>query len=177
MTVRVCRFAAIMLAAFSLSLSMTHLLELPQRMQFDQELWVRVTVFEGVYKYFGIVGSMFELGAIVAAFLLTYLLRGRGPTFYWALAGALLLLIAFSSWVVFVNSANAELARWLNSPIPTDWTKTRNQWEYAHAINAFIKVGGFGLLVISTLTELPNGNRKRQATGRSIYVDNQWRQG
>jgi hypothetical protein len=43
------QFIRLMLASFSLSLTMTHLLELPQRMQFDQQLWVRVTVF--MYKY------------------------------------------------------------------------------------------------------------------------------
>jgi hypothetical protein len=46
--IQVWRFMTLMLAAFSLSLSMAHLLELPQRMQFDQQLWVRVTVF--MYK-------------------------------------------------------------------------------------------------------------------------------
>jgi len=34
---------------------MTHLLELPQRMQSDQQLWVRVTVIENIYRLFGLV--------------------------------------------------------------------------------------------------------------------------
>ncbi len=46
------------------ALSMAHLLELPQRMQFDQQLWMRVTVFENVYKLFGTVGAVFEITAI-----------------------------------------------------------------------------------------------------------------
>ena len=54
------RFITFMLASFSLSLSMTHLLELPQRMQFDQQLWVRVTVLENLYQLFGSVGAAFE---------------------------------------------------------------------------------------------------------------------
>ena len=68
MIVKTFRFAAIMLTAFSLSLSMTHLLEFPQRMKFDQELWVRVTVFENLYTLFGSVGAVFEIGAILTAF-------------------------------------------------------------------------------------------------------------
>jgi uncharacterized membrane protein len=47
------QFITLLLASFSLSLSMTHLLELPQRMQFDQQLWVKVTLIENVYKLFG----------------------------------------------------------------------------------------------------------------------------
>ena len=125
MRVKLFRFATIMLAAFSLSLSMAHLLELPQRIAFDQEPGVRVMVVEGVYKYFGIVGSVFELGAILMAFVLSLLLRKRGSTFYWTLGGALLLLVAFASWIVFVNAA----------------------------IHAFIKLGGLSLLVISIFAE------------------------
>jgi hypothetical protein len=39
--IRTWQFITLMLASFSLSLSMTHLLEMPQRMQFDRQLWVR----------------------------------------------------------------------------------------------------------------------------------------
>jgi hypothetical protein len=80
--IRAWRFITLMLAAFSLSLSMTHLLELPQRMQFDQQLWVRVTVVENVYKLFGSVGAVFEITAITTAIILTFLVRDRGATFY-----------------------------------------------------------------------------------------------
>lgn len=153
--IRTWRFATIMLTAFSLSLSMAHLLEFPQRMKFDQQLWVRVTVFEGIYKYFGIVGAVFEIGAILTAIVLIFLVRGRSPAFYWTLGGTLLLVAAFVSWILFVDSANAELARWLTNPVPPDWTSTRDQWEYAHAINTFIKIGGLSLLVISVLVEMP----------------------
>jgi hypothetical protein len=129
MFLRTFRFTAIMLAAFSLCLSMTHLLELPQRIQFDQELWVRVTVVENVYGLFGSVGAVFELGSILTAFILTYFVRGRGQTFYWTLGSAGLLLVAFVSWVIFIADANVELAKWLTDPVPPDWMRTRNQRE------------------------------------------------
>ena len=72
------QFITLMLASFSLSLSMTHLLELPQRMQFDRELWVRVTVVENVYKLFGTVGAAFEIIVII----LSFLVRNRVSRFY-----------------------------------------------------------------------------------------------
>lgn len=162
MLLRTLRFAAIMLAAFSLCLSMTHLLELPQRMQFDQELWVRVTVVENVYALFGSVGAVFELGAILTAFILMFLVRGRGQTFYWTLGSAVILLAAFVSWIIFVADANTELAKWLTNPVPLDWTRTRDQWEYAHAVNAFIKIAGLSLLVISVLVETPETKAVRR---------------
>lgn len=153
MKVKFWRFVALMLAAFSLSLSMTHLLEFPRRMLFDKDLWVRVTVVEGVYALFGSVGAVFELGAILTAFLVAFLVRKRGKIFYWTLGGAILLLIAFISWIIFVASANAELARWLTAPVPANWAETRNQWEYAHAVNAVIKIFGMSALVISVVAD------------------------
>ena len=158
MIVKIFRFAAIMLTAFSLCLSMTHLLELSQRMKFDQELWVRVTGFENLYALFGSVGAVFEIGAILIVFILAFLVRGRGQTFYWTLSSAVILLAAFVIWIIFVADANAELARWLTNPVPPDWTRTRNQWEYAHAVNAFIKIVGLSLLVISGLVETTETN-------------------
>jgi uncharacterized membrane protein len=155
--IRAWRFITLMLASFSLSLSMTHLLELPQRMQFDQQLWVRVTVFENVYKLFGFgsFGAAFETTAILTAIVLAFLVRKHGSTFYWTLGGAILLVLAFVSFIMFVLPMNAEFAQWGTNPIPADWTRYRDQWEYAHAVNALIKVMGLSLLVISVLVETP----------------------
>lgn len=153
--IRTWRFITLMLAALSLSLSMTHLLELPQRMQFDQQLWVRVTVFENVYRLFGSVGAAFEITAILTAIVLVFVVRRCGSTFYWTLGGAILLVLAFVSWIMFVAPMNAEFAKWLTNPVPADWTRYRDQWEYAHAVNALIKIIGLSLLVISVLVETP----------------------
>ena len=158
--IRVWRFITLVLASLSLSLSMAHLLELPQRMQFDQQLWVRVTVLENVYKLFGSVGAAFEITAILTAIALVFLVRRRGSTFYWTLSGAIFLVLAFVSWIMFVAPMNAEFAKWLTNPVPADWTRYRDQWEYAHAVNAFIKIIGLSLLVISVLVE--NSNRTHQ---------------
>lgn len=153
--IRCWRFITLMLASFSLSLSMTHLLELPQKMQFDQQLWVRVTVVENVYKLFGSVGVVFEITAILTAIVLAFLVRKHGSSFYWTLGGAIVLVLAFVSWIMFVAPMNAEFAKWLTNPVPVDWTRYRDQWEYAHAVNAFIKIIGLSFLAISVLVETP----------------------
>ncbi|WP_236556821.1 hypothetical protein [Calothrix sp. PCC 7507] len=124
-------------------------------MQFDQQLWVKVTVFENVYKLFGSVGAAFEITAILTAIVLVFLVRKRGSSFYWTLGGVIFLVLAFVSWIIFVTPMNAEFAKWLTNPIPQDWMRYRNQWEYTHAINALIKIIGLSLLVISVLVETP----------------------
>ena len=153
--IRFWRFITLMLASFSLSLSMTHLLELPQRMQFDQQLWIRVTVIENIYRLFGTVGAFFEIAAILTAIILVFLVRKHGSTFYWTLGGAMLLAIAFVSWMIFIAPMNAEFAKWLINPIPSNWIQYRDQWEYAHAANALLKIIGLSFLVISILVEIP----------------------
>ncbi|WP_103666263.1 hypothetical protein [Pseudanabaena sp. BC1403] len=153
--IQVWRFITLMLAAFSLSLSMTHLLELPQRMQFDQQLWIRVTVIENIYRLFGTVGAFLEIAAILTASILVFLVRKHGSTFYWTLGGAMLLAIAFVSWMIFIAPINAEFAKWLTTPIPSTWIQYRDQWEYAHAANALLKIIGLSFLVISILVEIP----------------------
>ena len=110
-SIRGWRFIALMTTSLSLSLSMAHLLELLQRMQFDQQLWVRVTVFENVYRWFGSVGAAFEITAILTAIVLAFLVRKRGSTFYWTLGGAIFLILAFVSWIVFIAPMNVEFAR------------------------------------------------------------------
>jgi hypothetical protein len=37
----------------------------------------------------------------------------------------------------------------------------RDQWEYAHAVNALIKIMGLSLLVISVLVETPKMKNPR----------------
>jgi hypothetical protein len=160
MFIRAWRFITLMLTSLSLSLSMTHLLELPQRMQFDQQLWVKVTVSENVYRLFGSVGAAFEITAILTAIVLTFLVRGCGSTFYWTLGGSILLVLALMSWIMLVAPMNVEFGRWLTNPVPLDWTRYRDQWEYAHAANAMIKFIGLSLLVISVLVGTP----KRRTT-------------
>jgi ABC-type Mn2+/Zn2+ transport system permease subunit len=155
MLIRIWRFITLMLTSLSLSPSMAHLLELPQRLKFDQQLWVEVTVFKNLYRLFGSVGAVFEIGAILAAIILTFLVRKHHSVFYWTIGGAVLLALAFASWVIFVAPMNAVFAQWLTNSIPADWTRYRDQWEYAHAINAIIKLLGLSLLVISVLVETP----------------------
>jgi hypothetical protein len=82
------------------------------------------------------------------------------------LGGALLLVLAFVSWIIFVAPMNAEFALWLTNPVPSDWTRYRDQWEYAHAINALSKIIGLSLLMISVLVETPKKRARREVGGK-----------
>jgi hypothetical protein len=91
--------------------------------------------------------------------------RGRGTAFCLSSAGAFLLTLAFASWVAFVAPVNAELAKWTADSFPADWARYRDQWEYAHATNAVIKLVALGALVLSVVVETPGRSLQEVPAG------------
>ena len=154
------RFAAIMLAALTLGLGFCHLMQLPSRLDWDQYLWVGSTVQGGLYAMFGSVGAVIFVATVSVLALLAYFLREHGrPGFKLALVAALLFLLALILWWALVYPVNVELAKWVNGPVPADWTDYRARWEWGHAIIAFVELLGFAALVGSVLSDTPNACR------------------
>ena len=153
------RFTAILLAALTLGMGFCHLMQLPARMGWDQYLWVGSTVQGGLYSLFGSIGAVIDVAAVIALALLAYLVRERRrPGFRLALAAAILFALALVLWWVLVYPVNVELAKWVNGPVPADWTDYRTRWEWGHAIISVLELAGFAALVASVLAD----------TGRSL---------
>jgi hypothetical protein len=156
MLLKIVRFAAIMLAALTLGLGFCHLMQLPARMGWDQYLWVGSTVQGGLYATFGTVGGVIDVAAVISLLLLAYLLREhRRPGLRSALVAAVLFALALFFWWVAVYPVNVELAKWVNGPIPANWTAYRNRWEYGHAAVSLLELFGFAALVWSVLADTP----------------------
>jgi len=169
MWLRTLRFVALMLAGFTLAMGLCHLLQLPARMTWDQYLWVGSTVQGGLYALFGSVGAIIGLVAILVLFILAYFVREHGrPGFNFALAAALLYASAFALWWVLVYPANVELAKWVNGPVPADWTEVRSRWECGHAIISLAELAGFAALIWSVLldTAPPATQRAKRAPAK-----------
>ncbi|MGD9503172.1 MAG: DUF1772 domain-containing protein [Methyloceanibacter sp.] len=154
------RFVAVILAALTLGLGFCHLMQLPSRLGWDQYLWVGSTVQGGLYAAFGSIGALMGIGAIVVLFLLAYFVREHGrPGFGLSLAAPILYAAAFVLWWVLVYPANAEIATWVNGPVPADWTVYRDRWEWGHAAIALTEFVGFAALVLSVLADTPRNLR------------------
>jgi hypothetical protein len=154
------RFAAVMLAALTLGLGFCHLMQLPSRMGWDQYLWVGSTVQGGLYAAFGSVGTVIFLATIIALGLLAYFTREHGrPGAGMALAALLLFVFALVLWWVLIYPVNVELAKWVDGPVPADWTTYRARWEWGHAIIALTELLGFAALVASVLADTPRNLR------------------
>jgi hypothetical protein len=159
------RFITILLAGLALTMESAHVLELPQKRKYDAHMYAAVNTT--LYRYFAIVGGMYQVGSIVAAAILAFTVRMRWPSFGWTLAGALCLLLAFGIWLAVVNPVNREVAEALQSSsesVPVVWMQLRNRWEYGHAAGFAVQVVGLCALVLSVLVEIPPDRSSRHAT-------------
>ena len=160
MLLKATRFSAVMLAALTLGLGLCHLMQLPSRMGWDQYLWVGSTVQGGAYALFGSVGAISFVATVIVLALNAYFVREHGrPGFRLALAGATLFALALVLWWVLVYPVNVELAKWVDGPVPADWTSYRARWEWGHAAIALVELAGFAALVGAVLADTPRNLR------------------
>jgi Anthrone oxygenase len=154
------RFASLILAALMLGMGVAHLMQLPSRMAWDQYLWVGSTVQGGLYEAFSTVGALISIATVVALALTAYFVREHDrPGFRLVIAAGVLFGLAILLWWVVIYPVNVELAKWVNGPVPADWTSYRARWEWGHAAISLVELIGFGALVASVLADTPRGFR------------------
>jgi hypothetical protein len=147
---RIWRFLTIIVAALALTMTSAHVLELPQKMQYDAQLYSAVNTT--MYRYFATVGGIYSIGSIIAAGVLAFLVRKNRSVFRWTLAGTLLLVLWFISWLTLVAPVNNQIAAALQSSpetVPALWMQLRGRWEYGHATGGafpFFRLKGKHLL-------------------------------
>src|SRR5262245_60988242 len=107
MLLRVWRFITLLLAALALTVESAHVLELPQKMQYDVQMYSAVNTT--LYRYFAIIGGVYQIGSIVAVVVLVFLVRMRRPSIGWTLVAALCFLLAFGIWLAVVAPVNGEV--------------------------------------------------------------------
>jgi len=146
-------FIALVLAALAIGAPFAHVLEMPVRRAYDPALYVTVT--HTLYRYFGSVGAVIEVGAVLAAVFWaaglgrsrTSPASGRG----WAVTGAACLVLAHALFWLLVNPVNQQFATWTPTVVPANWTRLRDQWEFTHAVRAGLFLMGFCGLLASAL--------------------------
>jgi hypothetical protein len=165
MLLRGWRLITLLLAALALTMESAHVLELPQKMHYDAQMYSAVNTT--LYRYFAIVGGVYQVGSIVAAAILAFLVRKRRPSFEWTLVGALCLLLAFGIWLTIVAPVNGEVTKALGTApasVPAIWMRLRNQWEYGHAAGFVVQLIGVCMLLLSVLVETPKSRTQNRTT-------------
>jgi hypothetical protein len=152
MSLRIWRFAALLLTALTLGMGLCHVMELPARISWDQPLWVGATVTGGLYRMFGTLGAAIDLAAIACSIVVAAKTRGT-PAFRLSALNAAMFTLALLLWFAIVFPVNLELAGWVSGPVPSDWASFRLRWESGHAINTLLQLIGFCALLWSVVRE------------------------
>lgn len=158
---KILRFLTIMLTALSLSAAFAHFLEMPAKLQYDGALWLHL--LQTLYPTFGKVSGVCEIGAVIASAVLVVAIRKRPKALPWTLLAALCLAVTHAIFWIWVAPVNAALLPLSPDTLPPDWTRLRDQWEFAHASRAILQIIALGALTISILAELaPNPRPARE---------------
>ena len=155
MAIRGWRLVTLVLAALALTMESAHVLELPQKMQYGAQMYSAVNTT--LYRYFSIVGGIYQVGSIVATGVLAFMVRKR-VSFSSTFVSFFCLLLAFGVWLAVVAPVNSEVADALRSApesVPMLWLRLRNRWEYGHVAGFVLQLIGFCALVLSVLMETP----------------------
>jgi hypothetical protein len=153
---RTLQIAALSLAALGLAPGASHLMQLPVKMGYPAEMYAAVT--SSLYAWYGLVGGLLQMGALVAVTLLAIRAR-RLPAGALAAASAGALLASLLLWGFVVGPVNAAWSDAVNlgpTSFVAAYDEMRGRWEYGH-LAAFIAwlTGWFALVAFFTRRSQP----------------------
>jgi hypothetical protein len=151
---RTWRFIVLLFTALGLIFGGAHVLELAPKMDYEAQLYATVT--STLYQFFGSVGAFVQVGSVLAAAVLSFLVRGR-RSFRLTLFGTLGLVLSLVLWIALVAPVNAEWLQVMESAesVPAAYERLRPRWEYGHVAAFAAWFVGFSLLLLSVVQETP----------------------
>jgi hypothetical protein len=149
------QFTTVVFAALTMGMAFSHLLEMHSKMEMPGPLWL--TLQHNLYSAYRAIGGPLEVGAMLFAAVLAYLVRNDRRSFHVTLSAAILLAVAFFVvWIGFTYPVNVKTFTWSEGSLPSDWSRWRAQWEYSHAVRFILQFAAFCLLVLSVLPRPAN---------------------
>lgn len=177
MVLRIWWFITVVLTSLLMTMGFTHLWQMLPRLAYDGTLWFQTL---NMYWQFGREGPgpFIELGALVSAVVLVFLVHARRPAFVLSLTAVMCLVVAFATWWAIIYPVNLEMLSWAPEQLPANWTHFRDQWEYAHGVRAILQFISLIALLISLIAEVPvDPHRQSAVRDREPYpIDEQRRQ-
>ncbi len=163
------QIATVFLAAITMSLALTHALELPGKMRLSRESYVAT---QTIYYPGFTIGGFGEPMAIVAALILVLLTPTSSPAFRWTLVGLVGLTAVHAVYWIFTHPVNNfwvkdlelksasagffsfhRMKRSTLAASPEDqWKSLRNRWEYSHVARAVLSAISLICLIAAIAT-------------------------
>jgi hypothetical protein len=107
-----------------------HFFELPNKLNFSPEDYMKVQATYRGWALFGVV----IIAAIASTALHTYLVRRNHSAYVWSIVAIFGLIAAQVVFWSLVQPVNALTDNW--TQFPRDFEDARRQWEYAHAVGS-----------------------------------------
>jgi hypothetical protein len=144
-------FTTLVLTALTLGLEFAHVLEWPQKQQYPGALYVRLQ--ESLYIWFGNLGGVLYVLAVVASVVLAILLRRDREQRGWVSVAAGLQVVALITFLTIVYPVNLRLPVNSADTVPSDWTALRDRWELGHTIGFVLFGVSFVLLALALIRQ------------------------
>ncbi len=142
---KIVRFFSMMLTALVLGAGLAHLYALPNKIRLSREDYMTVQHIYAGWSWLGIV----LVAALVCTLVAAILLHDRPKALFLTVVAFLLLGGSLLVFFQYIDPINQETANW--TTLPPDWQKLRDQWEYAHAVNAGLYLCALAALTLSLL--------------------------
>ncbi|HYO80556.1 MAG TPA: hypothetical protein VES20_04075 [Bryobacteraceae bacterium] len=144
------KFGSIISTAITMSAAVAHLMEMPGKMKYERELYVRL--HRTLYPTYGRTAGYAEVLAVLSTAALAWWTQKRHlPAASLTTTAAGCLTAAHAIFWRLVAPVNKTMLRWDLDAIPPDWQNWRNQWEYSHATRAVLATGALSALVLAAL--------------------------
>lgn len=144
--IKTLQLIAVLFVAVAMSAGWAHLLALPNKMGLSAEEYLTV---QQIYRGWAFLGIA-VVGALLSTAVLTVLQRGEGARFYFALGATSFVALSLIVFFWFTFPANQATQNW--TVLPEGWETLRRQWEYSHAVGAFLYFFALALLVLSVIS-------------------------
>jgi hypothetical protein len=141
---RVHRIVALVVTALSLTITSAHLLEMPAKLGYDLELYT--TINETLYRYFRIIGAIYEIAAVVVVATLAWRSRDQRSAGY-VIAAAVGVSLSFMSWLGLVLPVDHAIAH------GASWAELRTHWEYGQAVGFVCSLASFVALAVAIVPD------------------------
>jgi hypothetical protein len=149
MTTKIVQLVAILCVAVAMAGGWAHLLELPNKIGLSRDDYL---IVQQIYRGWAFLGIA-VVGALVSTAVLTWLQRGAGAPFYFALLATVLIALSLAVFFWFTFPVNQATQNW--TVLPEGWESLRRQWEYSHAAGAILYFVALASLVLSVVSERP----------------------